>query len=131
MENILLSYKLSEYHWGYRAFARKVLEALPLEENSDDFVFDNEVLAQAIYFGYRIGELSCPTRSFEDASSISFTHSIKYGFGVLTTSIKFRLQGMGLGKLRIFNPAGKKLLAEDYYAAGEDEVTLSISPVTL
>src|SRR5215813_11735580 len=81
--------------------------------------------------GYRIGELSCPTRSFEDASSISFTRSIRYGFGVLTTSIKFRLQRMGLGKLRIFNPPGKKLLAEDYYAAGEDEVTLSISPVTL
>jgi len=114
-QSVLLNYKLSEYHTGYRAFDRQVLEVLPLGENSDDFVFDNEILAQAIYFGYRIGELSCPARYLEDASSISFTRSIQYGLGVLTTSIKFRLQRMGLCDFRLFNPAGEKLLSEDYY----------------
>jgi glycosyltransferase involved in cell wall biosynthesis len=114
IQNILLNYKLSEYHTGYRAFARKVLEDLPLEENSDDFIFDNEILAQAIYFKYRIGEVSCPTRYFEEASSIGFARSVKYGLGVLATSIKFRLQRMRLGKFQIFNRSGNKL-ALDYY----------------
>jgi glycosyltransferase involved in cell wall biosynthesis len=114
VQNILLNYKLSEYHTGYRAFARKVLEDLPLEENSDDFLFDNEILAQAVYFKYRIGEVSCPTRYFEEASSIGFARSVKYGLGVLATSIKFRLQKMRLGKFQIFNRNGNKL-ALDYY----------------
>ena len=114
VQNILLNYKLSEYHTGYRAFARKVLEDLPLEDNSDDFIFDNEILAQAVYFKYRIGEVSCPTRYFAEASSINFNRSVKYGLGVLATSIKFRLQKMKLGKFKIFDSAGSKLML-DYY----------------
>src|ERR1700730_19249334 len=108
VQNILLNYKLTEYHTGYRAFARKVLENLPVEENSDDFLFDNEILAQGVYFHYRIGEMSCPTKYFEEASSIGFVRSVKYGLGVLSTSIKFRLQKMGLGEFRLFNPTGKR-----------------------
>ena len=119
VQNLLLNYKLSEYHTGYRAFARKVLEALPLEENSDDFLFDNEILAQAIYFRYRIGEISCPTRYFPEASSIGFARSMKYGLGVLATSIKFRLQKMGLGRFRLFNPSGSKLSLDYYERVGE------------
>jgi len=114
VQNLLLHDKLSEYHTGYRAFARHVLERLPLEENSDDFIFDNEILAQAIYFNYRIGEIPCPTRYFAEASSINFARSVKYGLGVIATSIKFRLQRLGLGKFKIFSPAGNKL-APDYY----------------
>jgi glycosyltransferase involved in cell wall biosynthesis len=114
-ENLLLNYKLSEYHSGYRAFSREVLEALPLEENSDDFVFDNEMLAQVIYLRFRIGEVSCPTKYFPEASSINFRRSVKYGLGVLATSVKFRLQRMGLAHFRFLNPKGRKLL-EDYYA---------------
>ena len=102
-ENILLGHKLSEYHTGYRAFSREVLESLPLEANNDDFVFDNEMLAQVIWFGFRIGEVSCPTKYFEDASSINFRRSVKYGFGVLSTSLKFRLQKMRLARFRIFD----------------------------
>jgi len=113
-QNILLNYKLSEYHTGYRAFSRPVLKELPLEENSDDFVFDNEVLAQAIYFRYRIGEVSCSARYFAEASSINFRRSIRYGMGVLATSLKFRIQRMGLARFRIFNPAGRRL-DRDYY----------------
>src|SRR5512135_265927 len=108
-ENLMLGAKLSEYHTGYRAFSRKVLETLPLNENSDDFVFDNEMLAQAIYFGFRMGEISCPTRYFEDASSINFRRSVKYGFGVLATSAKFRLQKLGAANFTIFNSNGKRL----------------------
>jgi glycosyltransferase involved in cell wall biosynthesis len=114
IQNILLNYKLSEYHTGYRAFSRKVLETLPLEENTDDFVFDNEMLAQVIYFGYRIGEISCPTRYFADASSINLQRSIKYGLGVLATSLKFRLQKMGFSQFRIFSSQDTRVLA-DYY----------------
>ena len=109
LQNLLLSYKLSEYHTGYRAFARTVLENLPLEENSDDFLFDNEILAQGIYFNHRIGEVSCPTKYFAEASSIGFARSVKYGLGVLATSIKFRWQRMGLGKFRLFDLGGRKL----------------------
>ncbi len=101
-ENLALGVKLSEYHTGFRAFSRKVLETLPLEENSDDFVFDNEMLAQAVYFGFRIGEISCPTRYFEDASSINFRRSVKYGFGVLETSFKFLMQKWGIRQYPIF-----------------------------
>lgn len=113
-QNLLLNYKLSEYHTGYRAFAREVLETLPLEENSDDFVFDNEILAQVIYMGYRIGEVSCPTKYFPEASSINFSRSLRYGLGVVATSLKFRLQKLHLGRFRTLNPNGQKLLA-DYY----------------
>ena len=113
-QNILIGQKLSEYHTGYRAFARHVLESLPLRDNSDDFVFDNEMIAQIVYFNYRIGELSCPTKYFPEASSINFRRSVRYGLGVLVTSIKFRLQKWGWTKFRIFNSHGNKLMA-DYY----------------
>lgn len=109
IENIFLGVKLSEYHTGYRAFSRQVLETLPLNENSDDFVFDNEMLAQAVYFGFKIGEISCPTKYFDDASSISFRRSMKYGLGVLSTTLKFFLQKSGLVKSPLFSSAGKKL----------------------
>ena len=109
IENIILGAKLSEYHTGYRAFHRKVLQTLPLEENSDDFIFDNEVLVQAIYFGFKIGEISCPTRYFKEASSINFIRSVKYGFGVLATSMKYILQKSGIMNSAILNPKGKKL----------------------
>lgn len=101
-QNVLLGKKLSEYHTGYRAFSRQVLETLPLHENSDDFIFDNQMLAQAVYAGYSIGEVSCPTRYFDDASSINFRRSIIYGFGVLKVSILFRLTCLGLAKGTIF-----------------------------
>ena len=114
-QNLLLNFKLSEYHSGYRAFAKEVLRNLPLEENSDDFLFDNQILAQAIYMHYRVGEISCPTKYFPEASSINFARSVRYGLGVLATSLKFRLQKMGLGRFRIFNPRGRRLF-EDYYA---------------
>jgi len=103
VQNILLNYKLSEYHTGYRAFHRRVLSKLPLEINSDDFVFDNEVMAQAVFFEYRIGEVSCPARYFPEASSIGFARSVKYGLGVVNTSFKFRLHKMGLWKFGMFN----------------------------
>ena len=90
-ENILLDAKLSEYHTGYRAFSRKLLEQLPLEVNSDDFVFDNQMLAQIVWFGYTIAEVSCPTKYFPEASSINLSRSVKYGFGCLFTALKFRL----------------------------------------
>ncbi len=91
LENLLIGHKLSEYHTGYRAFSREILERLPLDRNSDDFVFDNQMLAQIIWFGYRIGEISCPTKYFEDASSINFRRSVVYGLGVLKTAFQFRL----------------------------------------
>ena len=102
VQNVLLGYKLSEYHTGFRAFSRTVLENLPLEENSDDFVFDNEMLAQVIHFEFRLGEISSPTRYFPEASSINFSRSFKYGLGVLNTSLKFRLEHMRLMHSRIF-----------------------------
>jgi len=117
-QNLLLGAKLSEYHTGYRAFSRAVLAALPLLENSDDFLFDNEMLTQCVFFGFRVGEVSCPTKYFEGASSISFKRSVKYGFGVLATSLKFRLEKMGLWHLRLFSTEGRKIdLAVDlgYY----------------
>jgi glycosyltransferase involved in cell wall biosynthesis len=113
-QNLLLGAKLSEYHTGFRAFSRDVLLRLPLCENSDDFVFDNEVLAQCIYFGFRIGEISCPTRYFREASSINFWRSVRYGFGVLATTAKFILQKLGLFHWRLFSPSGRKLTT-DYY----------------
>ena len=103
-ENLLLGHKLSEYHTGYRAFSQEVLKKLPLEKNSDDFVFDNQMLAQLIWFGYRIGEVSCPTKYSHDSSSISFRRSVAYGFGVLKTSLEFRLQKWGILSSPIFTP---------------------------
>jgi hypothetical protein len=102
IENLLLGHKLSEYHTGYRAFSREILERLPLDKNSDDFIFDNQMLAQIIWFGYRIGEVSCPTKYFEDASSISFWRSVIYGFGVLKTALQFRLCKWGFLSCSIF-----------------------------
>jgi len=102
IENLALGVKLSEYHTGYRAFSRRLLETLPLEENSDDFVFDNQMLAQAVFFGFRIGEISCPTRYFEEASSINFSRSVKYGLGVLGTSARYLLHKFGLVKSPLF-----------------------------
>jgi glycosyltransferase involved in cell wall biosynthesis len=113
-QNILMGHKLSEYHTGYRAFSRQVLQSLPLEENSDDFVFDNQMLAQIIFFGFRIGEISCPTRYFAEASSINFRRSVKYGFGVLATSLQFRLQKLHLANFGIFREEGHRLV-QDYY----------------
>lgn len=107
VENLLTLAKLSEYHTGYRAFSRQVLEALPLEQNSDDFLFDNQILVQALYFGFRIGELSCPTKYFPEASSLNFWGSVKYGLGVLWTALQYRLQKTGLARFPIFGGTGK------------------------
>src|SRR5229473_3309840 len=117
-QNALTGAKLSEYHSGFRAFSRETLANVPLLENSDDFVFDNEMLTQCIYFGYRIGEVSCPTRYFAEASSINFRRSVRYGFGVLGTTLKCWLQKLGIAKFRLFSAAGRKLIL-DYYLAVE------------
>src|ERR1700734_3579795 len=116
-ENLFLRVKLSEYHTGYRAFSRKVLSELPLLENSDDFVFDNQMLAQCVYFGFRIGEVSCPTKYFEEASSINFRRSVTYGFGVLGTTLQFALQRTGIASFSIFSEKGRHLEAK-YYESG-------------
>lgn len=108
-ENIIIQQKLSEYHTGYRAFSRKVLETIPLMENSDDFVFDNEMLCQTLYFGFDVGEVSCPALYFDDASSISFKRSVQYGVGVMQTALKYAMAKRGMGHFKIFNPNGKKL----------------------
>jgi len=110
-ENLLLGYKLAEYHTGYRAFSRKLLETLPLEENSDDFVFDNQILAQAIWFGFDIGEVTCPTRYSSEASSIGFARSVKYGLGVVATALTFRLAKLGLVRPRLLSAEGRRLRA--------------------
>ncbi len=108
-ENLFLRVKLSEYHTGYRAFSRNVLAELPLLENSDDFVFDNQMLAQCVHFGFRIGEVSCPTKYFAEASSINFRRSVKYGLGVVATTLQFALQRAGLIRLPRFSEQGRKL----------------------
>ena len=108
-ENLMLGYKLAEYHTGYRAFSRRLLERLPLEENSDDFVFDNQMLAQAIWFGFAIGEISCPARYFPEASSIGFRRSVRYGIGVLATAIEFRLARLGVSGTKRFREGGRRL----------------------
>ena len=102
IENYMLGYKLTEYHTGYRAYSSEVLENIPFMKNSDDFVFDNEILAQIIYFKYRIAEISCPTKYFPEASSINFSRSVKYGFGVLATGLKFLIHKMKIKKVSIF-----------------------------
>jgi glycosyltransferase involved in cell wall biosynthesis len=123
-QNVFTGAKLSEYHTGFRAFGRDVLLNLPLLENSDDFVFDNEILAQCICFGYRIGEISCPTKYFDEASSVNFARSVKYGFGVLNTTLKCRLQKWGIAHYRLFSSTGRKLLL-DYYAPVDIGKTVS------
>jgi glycosyltransferase involved in cell wall biosynthesis len=100
--NILMRAKLSEYHTGYRAFSRELLEKIPFDGNSDDFVFDNQMLAQILWHGYTIAEVSCPTRYFRKASSINFARSVKYGIGCLATAAAFRLARMGLVRSRLF-----------------------------
>lgn len=102
VQNILITAKLSEYHTGYRAFSRELLERLPLEVNSDDFVFDNQMLSQILWFGYKIAEVSCPTKYFAEASSINLYRSIKYGFGCLDTAIKYRLAKMNVTTCKLF-----------------------------
>ena len=111
VQNVLLGQKLSEYHTGYRAFSRAVLAQLPLEENSDDFVFDNQMLTQAVFFGFRIAEITCPTVYSPESSSICFGRSVRYGIGVLHTAIRFRLRKLGLGRFAPFDPGGRKLTA--------------------
>jgi len=106
VENVLIGAKLSEYHTGYRAFSRELLLRLPLKNNSDDFVFDNQMMAQIVWFGYTVAEVSCPTKYFAEASSINFTRSMKYGFGCLKTACAFRLTKMNLMKSVLFPAKG-------------------------
>jgi glycosyltransferase involved in cell wall biosynthesis len=116
-QNLFLGVKLSEYHTGFRAFSRKLLETLPILENSDDFVFDNQMIAQAVMFGFRIGEISCPTKYFEEASSINFKRSMQYGLGVLATTVTFVLHRFGVMHLPRFDANGRKV-GRQLYAAG-------------
>lgn len=102
IQNLLIGQKLSEYHTGYRAFSRKVIESLPLDQNSNDFIFDNQMLVQAVYAGFKIGEISCPTKYFDEASSINFKRSVQYGIGVLKYSLQFFLQKRGWGNFPLF-----------------------------
>jgi glycosyltransferase involved in cell wall biosynthesis len=118
-QNIFLGAKLSEYHTGFRAFSKDLLQTLPLLENSDNFVFDNQMIAQAVMFGFRIGEISCPTKYFEEASSINFRSSVKYGMGVLATTATFVAHKMGLIRAPIFDATGRKVTMK-YYSAGAD-----------
>jgi glycosyltransferase involved in cell wall biosynthesis len=102
IQNILITAKLSEYHTGYRAFSRELLERLPFENNSDDFVFDNQMLSQILWLGYQVAEVSCPTKYFPEASSINLYRSIKYGFGCLFTALQFRLTKMKIIQSKVF-----------------------------
>src|SRR3984957_15427408 len=114
-QNLFLGVKLSEYHTGFRAFSRELLEKLPLLENSDDFVFDNQMIAQAIMFGFNIGEISCPTKYFEEASSINFKRSVEYGFGVIATTVRFVAHKAGLIHSPAFGLTGRKV-TQQYYS---------------
>jgi hypothetical protein len=118
-ENLLIGEKLSEYHTGYRAFSRRLLETLPLNENDDGFVFDNQMLVQAAHFGFRIAEVTCPTLYFEEASSIAFGRSVQYGLGVLQAGLLSRLKKMGITSPAFLSPSGRKL---DFAAMSESEV---------
>ncbi|MBW4091130.1 MAG: glycosyltransferase family 2 protein [Proteobacteria bacterium] len=109
-QNLLVGQKLSEYHTGYRAWSRRVLERLPLLNCSDDFVFDNQMLTQAIHAGFSIGEVSCPTRYFAEASSINFSRSVTYGFGVLATAARYRVSKLGLAEPRLFSDSVQERL---------------------
>lgn len=114
VENFIIGSKLSEFHSGYRAFSRNCLETLPLQENSDDFIFDNEMIAQAIFFNFNVGEISCPTRYFPEASSINFKRSVIYGLGVLWTAVKFRLQKWSYRSYPIFMKSDKSFPVNYY-----------------
>lgn len=114
-QNLFLGVKLSEYHTGFRAFSRELLETLPLLEDSDDFVFDNQMIAQAVMFGFHIGEISCPTKYFKEASSINFRRSVKYGLGVLSTTVGFVAHKWGLTRLPRYDSSGRKV-TQQYYA---------------
>jgi glycosyltransferase involved in cell wall biosynthesis len=107
VQNMLMGAKLSEYHTGYRAFTRQVLKAIPMEKNSDDFVFDNQMLSQILYLGFRVAEVTCPAKYFAEASSINFFRSTTYGLGCLWTALLFRLAKMGLGRFRLFTFGGR------------------------
>jgi glycosyltransferase involved in cell wall biosynthesis len=113
-QNLFLGVKLSEYHTGFRAFSRKLLETLPLLESSDDFVFDNQMIAQAVKFGFPIGEISCPTKYFEEASSINFKRSVQYGLGVLATTASFVAHKFGLIHSARFGASGRKVTHRYY-----------------
>jgi len=113
-QNIFLGVKLSEYHTGFRAFSRELLEKLPLLENSDDFVFDNQMIAQAVMFKFNIGEISCPTKYFEEASSINFKRSVEYGLGVLATTVRFVAHKWGIFHSPAFGASGRKI-SQQYY----------------
>ena len=111
VQNLAIGHKLSEYHTGYRAWSSEVLRRLPLENCSEDFVFDNQMLTQAVYFGFRIGEISCPTKYFAEASSINFRRSVMYGLGVLKTSLQFRLHRLGLVHSPLFSEVRRRAIA--------------------
>lgn len=113
-QNVMMNQKVAEYHTGYRAFSKEILVELPLEENSDDFVFDNEMLGQIAYMDYTIGEITCPTKYFDDASSINFKRSVQYGLGVLRVSLLFPLNKWGILRSNIYNfKTGKRLATND------------------
>ena len=124
LENLIIGQKLSEYHTGYRAWSRAVLERLPLLHNSDDFVFDNQILVQSVFFGFRIGEVSCPTKYFPEASSINFRRSVIYGFGVLKTAVQFRAARMGMMNSPLFADAVENRLP----ILSEFDVSRSLEP---
>ncbi len=131
-QNLFLGAKLSEYHTGFRAFSRGLLQTLPLLENSDDFVFDNQMIAQSLMFKFRIGEISCPTRYFEEASSINFRRSVQYGFGVLQTTASFVAHRSGLLRIHMFDTAGRKVTM-NYYSglpATLDELARALPKAT-
>ncbi len=111
-QNLLNNYKLSEYHTGYRSFSKEVLEAINFNQNSDDFVFDNEMLSQIIYAGFEIAEVTCPTKYFEEASSINFSRSSKYGLGVLRVSVSHFLQRLGVAKFKMYKKPQPELAQE-------------------
>jgi glycosyltransferase involved in cell wall biosynthesis len=118
-QNLFLGVKLSEYHTGYRAFSKELLQTLPLLENSDDFVFDNQMIAQAVMFNYSIGEISCPTKYFKEASSINFKRSVEYGLGVLGTTFSFVGHRLGWIHEPRFDAAGKKVTQQFYTEAAQ------------
>lgn len=122
-QNLFLGVKLSEYHTGFRAFSRELLEALPLLENSDDFVFDNQMIAQAVMFGFRIGEISCPTKYFAEASSINFKRSVEYGLGVLATTAGFLAHKLGIRHAARYQPTGRKVTGNSISAEELEALT--------
>jgi len=128
-QNLFLSVKLSEYHTGYRAFSREVLLTLPLAANSDDFVFDNQMLAQAVMYGFAIGEISCPTKYFKEASSIGFRRSVRYGLGVLLTTARFVFERPGLAKTGIVE-LGRKDAHHGYYEAIPSRIPMYVPGVS-